>query len=442
MASITTIFACSNCGAQYSKWQGRCSECGAWGKITEEIKKSENKEIKIPAEKTVNLAELTTGKEIRLKTNIEELDRVLGGGIVAGSLVLLGGDPGVGKSTLAIQIAQLIPKTLYVSGEESAHQVKLRAERINLNLKNLDFLPQTNLEKIIATIKATRPNLAVIDSIQTVSSDDSDSAPGAVSQITASAAKLLTIAKETDVPIIIIGHVTKDGLVAGPKTLEHLVDAVLYLENDANNYYKILRSVKNRFGSTGEIGVFEMTGAGLKEVASPSEIFFDQKESQPHAGSIATVVLEGSRPFLVEIQALVAKAGFGYPQRKATGFDLNRLQMLIAVIAKIAKINLSTHDVYLNVAGGLKIKDASADLAVCLAVVSAFLDLTIEKNILAFGEVGLSGEIRNVAQAERRIKEAEKMNFSKIIAPASAKPTANQHIFSAKNIQEAIKIIS
>ncbi|HLD28539.1 MAG TPA: DNA repair protein RadA [Patescibacteria group bacterium] len=435
---ITTIYNCSNCDAQYSRWQGRCNECGAWGTLVQtvgQIDKKQNANIK--ADTPINLNGIKIDSQSRIKINIEEIDRVLGGGIVPGSLILLGGDPGIGKSTLALQIAKNIPNTLYISGEESAGQVKLRADRVKLDYDNFKFLPQTDADKIISTIKDTQPELVIIDSIQTMNYSESPAGLGTASQITACTTQLLEVAKTTNIPIIIIGHVTKEGYVAGPKTLEHLVDTVLYLESDNKNFYKILRSVKNRFGSTGEIGVFEMTGFGLAEIKNPTKAFTTDHENKSVAGSITSVLMEGQRPFLVEIQALVAKTAFGYPQRKTAGFDLNRLQMIIAVITKISKINLGNQDVYLNVAGGLKIKETAPDLAVALAIVSAYLNLAINPKTVALGEIGLSGEIRNIANIARRITEAKKLNFSPIIAPASEKD-----VIMVKNIVEAIKILN
>lgn len=437
MPNIQTIHSCSKCGAQYQKWQGRCNECGAWGTIHENIKTLKH-ENNIPPDKPINLGQIEDNSQMRLKTNIEELDRVLGGGIVLGSMILLGGDPGVGKSTLGLQIAQSVENTLYVSGEESANQVKIRAQRIGQNFDDFKFLAQTNVEKIIATIKDIKPKLAIIDSIQTINSNEYPTGLGSTNQITASTSQLLATAKETNTSIVIIGHVTKEGYVAGPKTLEHLVDTVLYLENDNQNHYKILRSVKNRFGSTGEIGVFEMTASGLKEIIDSASIFFED-EDKSSAGSATTIVMEGSRPFLIEIQALTAKTVFGYPQRKATGFDLNRLQMIIAVISKVAKLNLSNQDVYLNVAGGLKIKETGTDLAVAAAIISALLNSPISKKTLIFGEVGLSGEVRSVSQTEKRIKEAQKLKFEKIIIPKNKNLKNDSNIITVNNIQELIK---
>lgn len=439
------IHDCSKCGAQFSKWQGRCNECGSWGTVSQEATNLENKpqSIQVSADKPINFSEISLQEKDRIKIGISEVDRVLGGGLVAGSLILLGGDPGIGKSTLALQIAQGIGDTLYISGEESASQIKMRADRLKSDLSGLKFIPQTSIEKIIATILDQKPKLAIIDSIQTINSNDSSTGIGSAAQITACTSQLMEASKKSGIPIIIIGHVTKEGFVAGPKTLEHLVDTVLYLENDSRDFYKILRGVKNRFGSTGEIGIFEMTETGLKEITNPTNIFIEDHNS-PASGTAISIVMEGSRAFLTEIQALASKTSFGYPQRKSTGFDLNRLQMIIAVISKTAKLNLANHDIYLNVAGGLKIKETATDLAVCLAIVSAFLEKSIYPNMLILGEVGLSGEIRNVSQIDRRIKEASKLKFNKIITAKNQhiKSIPDVEIIQVSNIAEAIRIIS
>lgn len=444
MKTNQTIFSCSKCGAQYPKWQGRCLECGSWGTLNEEISatKSEVKNA-IPAEIPINLASLNETGEFRIPTGIEELDRVLGGGIVSGSFILLGGDPGIGKSTMALQAAHKLKDTLYASGEESASQVASRVSRLGMDPKNLNFLPQTDIDKIIATASKLKPQLLIIDSIQTIYSQEVSGSAGSVSQITACAAKLMSLAKSQNISILVIGHVTKDGSVAGPKTLEHLVDVVLYLENDANNFYRILRAVKNRFGSIGEIGVFEMSGKGLIEITDPSQAFIDKELDTKRYGIATTIAIEGSRPFLIEIQALTAKTFFGYPQRRANGFDLNRLQMLLAVLLKNSKINLSNHDVYINVAGGFKIKETSADLAVCLAIASAFLEKPLPSKTIILGEVGLSGEIRSVSQIERRIGEAEKMGFISAIVPESKKPLSKPKlkILDFNGLEKAINII-
>ena len=445
MAKISTIHECSKCGAQFSKWQGRCTECQSWGTIPQEAEINEKtpKIIQITPDQPINFEDINLEHKERIKIGIEEVDRVLGGGLVAGSLVLLGGDPGIGKSTLALQIAHGIGDTLYISGEESASQIKMRADRLKTNLSGLKFVPQTSIEKIISTILDQKPKLAIIDSIQTINSTDATTSIGSAAQITACTSQLMDLSKKSGIPIIIIGHVTKEGFVAGPKTLEHLVDTVLYLENDSRDFYKILRGVKNRFGSTGEIGVFEMTETGLKEVSNPTNVFIENHNA-PASGTTISIVMEGSRAFLVEIQALASKTSFGYPQRKSTGVDLNRLQMIIAVISKMAKVNLSNHDIYLNVAGGLKIKETATDLAVCLAIVSAYLEKPINQNILVLGEVGLSGEIRTVSQTDRRIKEASKLKFTKIITAKNQniKNIANTEIIQVSNIAEAIRAIS
>ena len=428
------IFTCSNCGAQYPKWQGRCLECGNWGTVGEDIT-TEPEAVKqlISADKPIDLSSLSGQKEIRIPTQIKELDRVLGGGLVEGGFVLLGGDPGIGKSTLALQLANNIKNILYVSGEESAEQVKLRADRLKINLNYFKFLPQTNLEKIISTALEIKPEILIIDSIQTVSSVEASGSPGSVSQITACAAKLMSLAKNNRITIISIGHVTKDGLVAGPKTLEHLVDVVIYLENDNNNYYKIARSIKNRFGPVGEIGVFEMVEGGLKEISDPTSIFIDKDIDTSSPGVAMTMIMEGSRSFLIEVQALTTKTIFGYPQRRSTGFDLNRLQILLAVIGKYAKINLGSHDIYLNIVGGFKIKDTAADLAVIVAILSAFFEVPLPRQTLTLGEVGLSGEIRTVAQIEKRLKEASRLGLNNFLIPGNKKTAG------LKNINEIIK---
>lgn len=439
---LAILFTCSNCGAQYPKWQGRCLECGKWGTLEEQIgEKNKPEKQQISPDKPINLNEIKNTNNQRIKTEISELDVVLGGGIVKGALILLGGDPGIGKSTLALQVAQNILNTLYISGEESAHQIKIRAERLNINLDKFKFLAQTGTEKILSTIEDQKPELVIIDSIQTMTSVEVAGSPGSVSQITSSASQLMGLAKRLDVPIIIIGHVTKDGVVAGPKTLEHLVDVVLYLENDNQNYYKILRGAKNRFGSTGEIGIFEMTSSGLKETHNSSNIFLEDPSISSASGTAISAILEGSRPFLIEIQALTSKTSFGYPQRKSTGYDLNRLQMIIAVLCKITKINLTNQDIYLNVTGGLKIKDTSIDLAVAMCIISAFLDIPINKKTILFGELGLSGEIRTVPQPEKRMKEALKLKFEKIIMPYYPAVKYDDSHLAVKNIQEAINLI-
>lgn len=441
-----TIYECQKCGAQTTKWAGRCLDCGAWGTLVE-VMKSESQKVmaaeKIPTGKVVNFNEVTGKDFARIKTGLGEFDQVLGGGIVPGSLVLLGGEPGIGKSTLVAQLAASISDesktTLYVSGEESAEQVKMRLDRLGLNSKSLQFLGETNIDIICSTTTKLKPALAIVDSIQTMATPELPSEAGSVNQVRACTVKLLEVAKKNNIPIFIIGHVTKEGQVAGPKTLEHLVDTVLYLEGDRFHAYRLLRTVKNRFGSTDEIGIFEMQSGGLKEVKNPSAIFLEERDENI-AGSAITCVVEGSRPLLVEIQSLVSRTYFGYPQRRSAGFDLNRLQLLIAVLGKRASMNLGTHDVHLNVAGGYKIQEPACDLAVLLAVASAFKNKTLPRDMIIFGEVGLGGEVRATGQAEKRINEAEKMGFKEVLTPNFKQPVKGKiKITKVKNILEALK---
>ncbi|MBU1146250.1 DNA repair protein RadA [Patescibacteria group bacterium] len=441
-----TIYECSKCGAQSTKWAGRCLECGAWGTLAEvmksEIEKTRVSE-KMPMGKVVNFNEVTGKDFARIKTGIGELDQVLGGGIVPGSLVLLGGEPGIGKSTLVAQMAAATKNgnTLYVSGEESAEQIKMRLDRLALDTVSLQFLGETNIDLICRTIEKLKPAMAIIDSIQTMATPELPSEAGSVNQVRACTVKLLEVAKKNNIPIFVIGHVTKEGQVAGPKTLEHLVDTVLYLEGDRFHAYRLLRTVKNRFGGTDEVGIFEMKSGGLEEVKNPSAIFLEERDADI-AGSATTCVIEGSRPLLVEIQSLVSRTYFGYPQRRSGGFDLNRLQLLLAVLGKRAGINLGTHDVHLNVAGGYKIQEPACDLAVVLAVASAFKNKPLPREMLAFGEVGLGGEVRATGQIEKRINEAEKMGFREILAPNFKQQIKGQiKITKIKNIAEAIKYL-
>ncbi|MFH2136651.1 MAG: DNA repair protein RadA [Patescibacteria group bacterium] len=444
--AIQTIYECSKCGAQSTKWAGRCLECGAWGTLAE-VMKSESQKTreseKMPMGKVVNFNEVTGKDFARIKTGIGELDQVLGGGIVPGSLVLLGGEPGIGKSTLVAQMAAATKNgnTLYVSGEESAEQIKMRLDRLALKINALQFLGETNIDLICRTIEKLKPAMAIIDSIQTMATPELPSEAGSVNQVRACTVKLLEVAKKNNIPIFVIGHVTKEGQVAGPKTLEHLVDTVLYLEGDRFHAYRLLRTVKNRFGGTDEVGIFEMKSGGLEEVKNPSAIFLEERDADI-AGSATTCVIEGSRPLLVEIQSLVSRTYFGYPQRRSGGFDLNRLQLLLAVLGKRAGINLGTHDVHLNVAGGYKIQEPACDLAVVLAVASAFKNKPLPREMLAFGEVGLGGEVRATGQIEKRINEAEKMGFREILAPNFKQQVKGQiKITKIKNIAEAIKYL-
>lgn len=421
--SITpkTIFTCSHCDAQLPKWSGRCPECNKWGTIQEgitETKKNTSPTPKFDALMVKSFSNIKDNYLPRLIIGINEIDRLLGGGIVPGSLILLGGEPGIGKSTLALQIFKSLKEKnlLYVSGEESLAQIKLRADRLQYQGKNLKLINETNVEKIISAIENLAPDLVIIDSIQTVYSWEEESESGSVSQIRATTAKLLNVAKEKNIPIIITGHVTKDGAVAGPKTLEHLVDVVLYLEGDRYHGYRLLRSVKNRFGSTNDLGIFEMSGEGLNEISDPANIFL-QSHNEATPGSVISCFTEASRAFLIEIQALVTPTVFGYPLRKASGFDSNRLQMLSAVISKRANVNLGNQDIHLNIVGGFKVNEPGVDLAVCAAIISAMKNRTIPKDTMICGEVGLNGDLRHVSNLEKRLTEAEKLNFKTAIIP-------------------------
>ncbi|MFH1286419.1 MAG: DNA repair protein RadA [Candidatus Magasanikbacteria bacterium] len=440
----TTLFFCSKCDAQFQKWTGRCLECGAWGtleqKAKEKFRKTNREEIPHDFQ-TKKISEIASDSTTRVQTNLSELDRVLGGGIVPGSLILLGGEPGIGKSTLSLQLASIVNNTLYISGEESIGQIKLRADRLHITAPSLDLGNETNIETICAAIKKQKPTLAVIDSMQTMWSADVSGEPGNVTQIRACTTKLLETAKTNHIAICLIGHVTKDGSVAGPKTLEHLVDTVLYLEGDRYHSYRILRAVKNRFGSTDEVGIFEMTGTGLREVLNPSAGFLEERgENTP--GSVITCLLEGTRSLLVEVQALVNKTSFGYPVRKASGFDLNRLHVLVAVLQKRAGLNLSQYDIHLNVVGGMKANEPAADLAVCLAIASSFKNKALGKDLAVFGEVGLGGEVRTVHQTEKRIKECQNLGMKRIILGKNQKTdfkNLQSRLIQVKNIEELIK---
>lgn len=440
------IYICSNCDAQSPKWSGRCLECGAWGTLTEQTASPKKDSAKtVPAE-LISLENINTENQQRLITDISEFDRVLGGGIIPGSIILLSGEPGIGKSTLVAQVAGLIAaknnsSIIYASGEESAGQVKGRFDRLDIPLKDIKFVSETAVEKITASIVKEKPALAIIDSIQTVCTADAPGEAGSLSQIRAAAAKFLEIAKQDNIPIILIGHITKDGSIAGPKSLEHIVDVVLYLESEDLHNFRILRSTKNRFGSVNEIGLFDMRREGFVEIKNPSAVFLDDTHSEV-TGSVISCVLEGTRPFLVEVQALVTKTVFGYPQRKASGFDLNRLQVLIAVLTKRAKINLTNQDVILNIVGGLKINEPSLDLAVCLAIASSLLNQTVSRKTIVMGEVGLGGEIRNVAKIEQRLLEAEKLGFSQAIIPSGEIKAKKIKTVQMKELNELAKYLS
>jgi DNA repair protein RadA/Sms len=421
MSKVKTTFFCQNCGAQYAKWQGQCNSCKEWNSIVEEIIQKEEKASWKPSNtdskrvsKPLRIKEIDSTQEVRMDSTDGELNRVLGGGIVPGSLILLGGEPGIGKSTLLLQISLKLPyKTLYVSGEESQKQIKMRAERINPNSDNCYILTETKTQNIFRHIIETEPDIVIIDSIQTLHTDYIESTAGSISQIRETTAELIKFAKETNIPVILIGHITKDGNIAGPKILEHMVDTVLQFEGDRNHVYRILRSLKNRFGSTAELGIYEMQGSGLREVSNPSEILISHREEELSGTAIAST-LEGMRPLMIEIQALVSTAVYGTPQRSTTGYNAKRLNMILAVLEKRAGFRLGTKDVFLNVTGGISVDDPAIDLAVVAAILSSNEDIAVGKDVCFAGEVGLSGEIRPINRVEQRIQEAEKLGFSTI----------------------------
>ena len=422
MAKVKSAFYCQNCGAQYSKWQGQCNSCKSWNTIAEELIqtskkgdwKSGSKQEKQRVSKPLKISEIDTTKNPRLDSKDSEINRVLGGGIVPGSLILLGGEPGIGKSTLMLQISLKLPfKTLYVSGEESQKQIKLRAQRISPDSNQCYVLTETNTQLIFSQIESLKPDIVVIDSIQTLQSDFLEASAGSISQIKQTTSELMKFAKETSTTVILIGHITKDGTIAGPKILEHMVDVVLQFEGDRNHIFRILRSHKNRFGSTHEIGIYEMLGDGLRQVQNPSDVLISKKDKSLSGNAIA-VTLEGMRPLLVEVQALVSTAVYGTPQRSTTGFNSKRLNMLLAVLEKRAGFRLGAKDVFLNITGGLRVDDPAIDLAVVAAILSSNNDSALIKNYCFAGEVGLSGEIRPVQRLEQRIMEAEKLGFDAI----------------------------
>ncbi|MEN9917868.1 MAG: repair protein RadA [Bacteroidota bacterium] len=450
MAKTKSVYVCNSCGNDSPKWLGKCPICGEWNTYVEEVvakdttKSRTNVLFDTPKAKPILLQNVETGEEPRIDLHDGELNRVLGGGLVPGSLILLGGEPGIGKSTLILQTVLTLNnlKTLYVSGEESARQLKLRADRINPNTQNNYIVCETNLEQIFVHIQNTNPDLVIIDSIQTVFTDAVESSPGSVSQVRECSASILKFAKETGVPVILIGHINKEGSIAGPKVLEHIVDTVLQFEGDQHYMYRILRSIKNRFGSTAELGIYEMRQNGLREVSNPSELLLTQNHEGLSGVSISAAI-EGVRPFLIETQALVSTAAYGTPQRSATGFDIRRMNMLLAVLEKRAGFKLIQKDVFLNIAGGLKVNDPAIDMAVISAVLSSSLDIAIERHVCMAGEVGLSGEIRPVNRIEQRILEAEKLGFSKILIPQNNlkgfTTKVNIEIIAVRKVEEAFR---
>jgi DNA repair protein RadA/Sms len=425
MTKTKSVYVCTQCGADSPKWIGKCPVCGAWNAYVEEfIAKSPTQPqsplhgYEILKSKPLPLSEIQTGDEIRLDMSDGELNRVLGGGLVPGSLVLIGGEPGIGKSTLVLQTALNLKncKTLYISGEESAKQLKLRAERLGKSHADCLIVCETSLEQIFVHIKNVQPDIVIIDSIQTIFTALTESSPGSISQVRECSAAILKFAKETGTPVLLIGHINKEGSIAGPKVLEHIVDTVLQFEGDQHYMYRILRNIKNRFGSTAELGIYEMRQNGLREVSNPSELLLTQNHEGLSGVAIASAI-EGVRPFLIETQALVSTAAYGTPQRSATGFDIRRMNMLLAVLEKRAGFKLIQKDVFLNIAGGLKVNDPAIDLPVISAVLSSSLDVTIEREVCMCGEIGLSGEIRPINRIEQRILEAEKLGFQRIILP-------------------------
>ncbi len=423
MAKAKTIFFCSNCGASAPKWLGKCPHCNEWNTFQEEVIQKETVAEekrkswsvgKSESPKAVRLDIIETGSTMRMDTHDGELNRVLGGGIVPGSLVLIGGQPGIGKSTLLLQVAMALPaRILYVSGEESEEQIKMRADRIGHFQSECYILTETNTSKILQQAQELQPQLIIADSIQTLSSPHLDSAPGGISQVRECAAELLRFAKETNIPIFLIGHINKEGEIAGPKLLEHIVDCVLQFEGDRHSTYRILRTLKNRFGSTDEMGIYEMQGTGLRQVSNPSELLLSQKDDDLSGCAVAATV-EGMRPMLIETQALVSKAVFGTPQRSATGFDMRRLSMLLAVLEKRCGYFFSMNDVFLNLAGGIRVEDPAIDLAIVVSLISSLMDVSVPADVCFAGEVGLSGEIRSVSRVEQRIAEADRLGFKEM----------------------------
>ncbi|MEJ8778714.1 DNA repair protein RadA [Pseudogracilibacillus sp. ICA-222130] len=446
-----TVYVCQECGHESIRWMGKCTNCNNWNTFVEEVKQPETNKTRATfvtsSQKPLKIKEVVSEKEPRMKTKMGETNRVLGGGIVPGSLVLIGGDPGIGKSTLLLQtsaqIAELGQKVLYVSGEESVQQTKLRAERLQVDADELYIYSETNLFQITHQIEQVKPALVIIDSIQTIFKEEVTSAPGSVTQVRECTMELMKVAKEQGIPIFIVGHVTKEGAIAGPRMLEHMVDVVLYFEGERHHTYRILRSVKNRFGSTNEMGIFEMKELGLQEVLNPSEIFLEER-SQGAAGSTVVASMEGTRPVLVEIQALISPSSFGNPRRMATGVDSNRVPLLMAVLEKRVGLLLQNQDAYIKVAGGVKLDEPAIDLAIAISIASSFRDQPTNPEDIFIGEVGLTGEIRRVSRIEQRVQEAAKLGFKRVICPANnldgwTYPSSIE-VIGVKTVQEALRI--
>lgn len=445
MAKTKIKYICSNCGYETLRWIGKCPECESWNSFTEEVVETSSRKSNISKSNFSysKIVDVAANEEDRIKTGITEFDRVLGSGIMPGSVILLGGDPGIGKSTIAMQAAASIKeKVLYVTGEESEKQIKLRSTRLKVNSESFFIQAETELSNILGAIKEINPSVVIIDSIQTTYRNELENSPGTITQIRECAALLMEEAKKNHFSVIIIGHVTKEGMIAGPKILEHMVDTVLQFEGEANHSFRILRAQKNRFGSTNEIGVFEMYEDGLREVTNPSELFLSEREKQT-PGSVVTSSIEGSRPILLEVQALVTPSNFGYPQRVSNGFDQKRLSILLAVLEKRANVRASVHNVFVNVAGGIRVIEPAADLAVCISIASSLLDKVIDNQTILIGEVGLGGEIRSVGHIDKRITEAKKLGFKTAIIPTgnlkSIKQDNSIKVIAVENVKEAVE---
>jgi DNA repair protein RadA/Sms len=453
MAKTKSVYVCQNCGVDSPKWIGKCPSCGEWNSYVEEVvskdaaPKFQMAGVELTKQKPVLISNVETDEESRFDTSSEELNRVLGGGLVPGSLVLIGGEPGIGKSTLVLQVVLNLKgkRTLYVSGEESVKQLKLRAERLKYDNPDCYIVSETSLEQIFVHVQNIQPDVVIVDSIQTISTELVESSPGSVSQVRECTAALLKFCKTTAIPVLLIGHINKEGSIAGPKVLEHIVDTVLQFEGDQHYMYRILRPIKNRFGSTSELGIFEMQQNGLREVSNPSELLLSQNHEGLSGVAIASAI-EGIRPFLIEVQALVSSAAYGTPQRSSTGFDLRRLNMLLAVLEKRAGFKIAQKDVFLNIAGGIKVNDPAIDLAVISAILSSSVDIAIEKHMCVAGEVGLSGEIRPINRIEQRIHEAEKLGFKKMIIPdinlkSMNLTKMNIELIKVKKVEEAFRVL-
>ncbi len=451
MSKVKTFYQCQSCGYASPKWLGKCPDCGEWNTLVEERKETVPSRLSLPAQfrkpEPQLLSSIKAGYEQRTSTGIKELDRVLGGGVVTGSVILVGGDPGIGKSTMLLQaIAGLsrYGQVLYVSGEESPEQIKIRAERLSVNSDDIILLSETSLRSILDAAMKLAPKAIVIDSIQTVYTEEILSAPGSVSQVRECAAKLMLFAKKSDIPVFLVGHVTKEGAIAGPRVLEHIVDTVLYFEGDRGHAYRILRTVKNRFGSTNEIGVFEMSDSGLREIENPSELFLLERPLNV-SGSTVVAALEGTRPLMVEIQSLVSQTNFGMPRRTTIGVDFNRVNLLVAVLEKRVGLHLGGMDIFVNVVGGLRIIEPAVDLGIISTIASSLRDIPIDPKTFVFGEIGLSGEIRAIAQAEIRIKEASKIGFKKAVMPLGnadkIKGSFGLEIIGVKDVESALEAV-